>query len=217
LEVCVVDGRPVVIACTEELVDPAGATLYRALHTDLPSAYVFPDPVERARVLPWLFAAYARYAHLFGAVDLVPGRPDGVSAWLPPTGAEETPERLAAAGLDRAEAVAGADALGRFAAMVGHIEARLHEAVPERHWYLFALGVDPLLQRQGLGRALMAAGLARAAADGVPAAWFTMDPSNPAFYARCGATVAAEGIEPNSGHRFWVFRWDPTDRTAEER
>jgi ribosomal protein S18 acetylase RimI-like enzyme len=113
--------------------------------------------------------------------------------------------------------MARADALGRFAAMVGHIEEHLHEAVPEPHCYLFALGVDPARQHQGLDRTLMAAGLARAAADGVPAAWFTMDPSNPAFYARCGATVAAEGIELNSGLRFWVFRWDSPDRTSEER
>jgi ribosomal protein S18 acetylase RimI-like enzyme len=153
--------------------------------------------------------AYTRYAQLFGTVDIVPGQPDAVAAWLPPFGDEETPDRLARAGIDRAPAVLGEAAVGRFGAAFAAMEARLHEIVPVPHWYLFMLVVDPPRQGQGLGSALLEAGLARARADGVPACLLTVEARTLAFYTRHGMRIAYEGPEPTSGMPFWVITHEP--------
>ena len=135
----------------------------------------------------------------------MPGAPDAVAAWVGPEGAEETPERLAASGLDRMPELIGPGPADRFAAMFAHMEGRMRAAVPPPHWYLFILGVDPPRQGQGLGGALLRTGLTRAVADGVPACLLTAQPRNVPFHERHGLRIAEERGEPNSGVRFWVF------------
>jgi ribosomal protein S18 acetylase RimI-like enzyme len=192
----------------EEQIEPVAAMLARAVFDDPISIHAIPDKAERAQSLPALLAAQVRYAQLFGKVEIVPGKPDGAAAWLPPTGAEETPERLAAAGIDRVVETVGPAIADRFATMFQQMEEQLHQAVPEAHWYLFILGVDPPRQRQGLGSALLHAGLERAASEGAPAALLTANPRNIAFYQRKGMQIAHEGIEPSSGITFRVFTKD---------
>ncbi len=67
------------------------------------------------------------------------------------------------------------------------------------HWLLAILGVDPARQRQGLGRAVVAPGLAAADAEHAPAFLETQDPSNIAFYESLGFTVTAELELPHHG------------------
>lgn len=189
--------------------------LARVVFDDPVSVNALPDAAERARLLHRQITAYVRYAHLFGVVDMVPGRPDALAAWLPPVGVEETPERLVQAGLDRAMVAVGKEASDRFAAMFAHMEERMNAVVPVPHWYLFILGVDPTRQDQGLGSVLSRAGLRRAAADGTPACLLTMGPRNVAFYQKNGMRIAYDGIEPTSRYRFWVFTKDPPSPQGE--
>jgi ribosomal protein S18 acetylase RimI-like enzyme len=201
--------RFVITQLKVDQIEPVAAMLARAVFDDPISVHAIPDEAERARALPLLLAAQVRYAQLFGKVEIGPGKPDAAAAWLPPTGAEETPERLAAAGMDRVAETVGPAVADRFAAMFLQMEDQMHHAVPEAHWYLFILGVDPPRQRQGLGSALLHAGLERAASEGAPAALLTANPRNIAFYQRNGMQIAHEGIEPSSGITFWVFTQYP--------
>jgi ribosomal protein S18 acetylase RimI-like enzyme len=187
----------------------------RALFLDPLAVYALPDAVTRAEHLAWMNSAFVRFAQLFGTVDIVPGQPDAVAAWLPPHGAEETPERLAQAGIDQAPAVLGEVAAGRFAAAFAAMESRLHEIVPDPHWYLFMLVVDPPRQGHGLGSALLQAGLARASIDKMPACLLTVEPRNVPFYTRHGMRIAYHGPEPTSGMPFWVFIREPTSGRSE--
>ncbi len=59
------------------------------------------------------------------------------------------------------------------------------------HWYLWALGVAPERQGQGIGGALLAPILARADAEGLPCYLETQTEANVAFYARRGFEVLA--------------------------
>ncbi len=59
------------------------------------------------------------------------------------------------------------------------------------HWYLATLGVEPDLQRRGVGRALLRAWLAEVDRDPVRAYLETDEAENRAFYAR-------EGFEPGA-------------------
>ena len=60
------------------------------------------------------------------------------------------------------------EATSRFFAYGRAVEAMRAAAVPEPHWYLAGIGVDPASAGNGIGGALMQPGLERSGADGVP-------------------------------------------------
>jgi len=64
------------------------------------------------------------------------------------------------------------------------------------HWYLGVLATHPDRAGQGLGRAVMAAGLQAAAATGLPAFLETTNPANVGLYRRTGWEVVAQVPEP---------------------
>lgn len=70
---------------------------------------------------------------------------------------------------------------------VGELMEQFHPAEP--HWYLSMIGVDPSRQGQGLGAALLKAGLARCDADGLPAYLESSSPKNVPLYQRHGFEV----------------------------
>ena len=81
----------------------------------------------------------------------------------------------------------------------------VHALLPvEPHWYLGVLAVDPTRAGRGLGRAVMAAGLARARDDGLPACLETATQANVALYIRGGWAVVSTAEV--GGIRTWVMR-----------
>lgn len=75
---------------------------------------------------------------------------------------------------------------GRF----GRYQAVVHSLMPQApHWYLGVLATHPRHRGRRLGRSVMAAGLARAAADGVPAYLETSNPRNVDVYRSAGFEV----------------------------
>jgi GNAT superfamily N-acetyltransferase len=64
------------------------------------------------------------------------------------------------------------------------------------YWYLGVLATHPDRAGQGLGRAVMAAGLREAAAAGLPAYLETTNPANVGLYRRTGWDVVAQVPEP---------------------
>jgi ribosomal protein S18 acetylase RimI-like enzyme len=73
------------------------------------------------------------------------------------------------------------------------VHEALHDVFPAApFWYLGVLGTNPAYAGRGWGRAAMRAGLARAAADGLPSALETSTPGNVDLYHRAGWTVVRE-------------------------
>lgn len=75
------------------------------------------------------------------------------------------------------------------------------------HYYLFVLGVDPELQRRGLGRALLAALSQRADADGLPCYLETDRATSVALYKSVGYEVLTEEDVPRvAGLHLWTMQ-----------
>jgi len=64
--------------------------------------------------------------------------------------------------------------------------------VPEPHWYLMAIGVEPLHQGKGFGSALVRSGMRRADQDGKVIYLETESEINVSFYERLGFEVIEE-------------------------
>jgi GNAT superfamily N-acetyltransferase len=136
----------------------------------------------------------------------------GVAAWAPPDGAPAShrSRRLTRLASLQVRALfpraaprlqAGFEALGAS-----------HPSVP--HWYLAFVGIDPLRQRRGLGRAILAPALARADDEAVPCYLETPFPDTRAFYKTLGFDETDELYPVPGAPPIWTMTRPPLARAA---
>jgi GNAT superfamily N-acetyltransferase len=202
-----------VVPLGEDRGDEVAALMARAFQDDPLFVFCCPDPGKRARWLPWVCRWSAWLGYLFGQTLGTAGRLDGVAATVGPAGGEFTDEQIARFGYQGGRGAVGTAVWDRsMAALNAALEpahAALRRAVPEPHWLLDVLAVEPVRQGLGIGSALLQAVGARADADGVPAALFTFQPKDLAFYRHHGYAVVREELAPASGPPWWGLRRDP--------
>jgi len=186
----------------------AAAMLARAFHDDPLMRYAIPDSDERARLLPSLYERMIRFGMLAGEVYATSDVPEGVAIWIP-TNAKWTRENIEASGMHEFATLIGNDAYQRYREVVSQEwQARLRE-IPGPGWYLFILGVEPRIQRRGLGGALMRPILARADTEQLVCYLETENERNVAFYLKQGFDLIVSEEAGTSGVRFWTFRRNP--------
>ena len=186
----------------------AAAMLARAFHDDPLMRYAIPDSDERARLLPSLYERMIRFGMLAGEVYATGDVPEGVAIWIPPN-AKWTRENIEASGMHEFATLIGNDAYQRYREVVSQEwQARLRE-IPGPGWYLFILGVEPRVQRRGLGGALMRPILARAYIEQVVCYLETENERNVAFYLKQGFDLIVSEEAGHSSVRFWTFRRNP--------
>lgn len=171
------------------IADPAGGapgrhpvmdTLTLAFSTDAPVRYMFPTAEGFLRNFSRLAAAMAGSALDAGSA-WVAGDAAAAALWLGPGVEPDSGTIVALVG----EAVPE-DRHG----VLEQLGAQMRQFHPrEPHWYLSMIGVDPSRQGQGLGSALLKAGLARCDADGLPAYLESSSPKNVPLYERHGFEV----------------------------
>jgi ribosomal protein S18 acetylase RimI-like enzyme len=81
----------------------------------------------------------------------------------------------------------------------GELE-KLHEQVPQEHWYLEFIGTSDSARGKGLGSALLEDGLSH----GVPTYLESSNPRNLGFYKRHGFQVVRE-LAMNAGPPQWTL------------
>ena len=186
----------------------AGAMLARAFHDDPLMRYTIPDPDERARLLPAMYESMIRFGMLAGEVHATADTPEGVAIWMPPN-AKWTRENMEASGMHEIPTLIGDGAYQRYREVVGREwQVRLRE-VPGPGWYLFILGVEPRVQRRGLGGGLMHPILERADTEQLVCYLETENERNVAFYLKQGFDLVVSEEAGASGVRFWTFRRIP--------
>lgn len=131
------------------------------------------------------------------------GSADGAAVWIPPGRGDEWDEhpwsqpRI----LELSE-----DGGARYEAFWSWIDSHMPD---EPLWLLDSIAVDPRVQGEGYGRALIEAGLSRAATAGCGAILSTGNRRNLAIYASCGFRIIEHGDPPDGGPHVWFMRWDP--------
>ncbi|MGW1342428.1 GNAT family N-acetyltransferase [Kribbella sp. NPDC002412] len=175
---------------SETDVDAAVRTLARAFE-DYPMTRMGLDPdhyLDRLTQYQRLFLTQIGLPH--GRV-WVTSDVSAVAVWTTPA----TPPNAFAPHADAFKELAGsrAELAAEYEQAMGIFRPR------EPVWFLALVGVDPDRRSQGLGRAVIAPGLATADADHSAAFLETQEPGNLGFYESLGFTVIAELELPHRG------------------
>lgn len=184
----------------------AAQVLARAFMVDPAYSTLFPDQVEREQALQGLFGAVIGYGLVYGLVHTTPAV-EGAACWLSPGNTEVTLWRILRTGLGLQRAVARFNPQARqdFLATMAHLDEIHKREVPGSHWYLWALGVDPGCQGQGIGSRLIQPVLTQADRDGVPCYLETQTQGNVSFYENRGFKVVSDGLVPDQEMRIWTM------------
>jgi len=171
-----------------------GEVLARAFADDPVTTWVTPDAARRARALPRLYSAIARFDSIpFGNAWVAVDRDeDGVVGETITGAAVWRPTHRKASALAIPFSLAAGRALGRDIPRMIVTGTAVARARPKAdHWYLQLLGVDPQAQRSGIGSLLMQQALPTVDAAKLPA-YLETTVENLEFYARFGFEVTGE-------------------------
>lgn len=192
----------------------ASLALGRAFARDPAVEYMLGEAPRLSRVT-WLLrqGMRASEAEAGGGATRVAGDPiAGVATWIPPDH-DPIPSfarhlRLGGWALPWR---AGIGVLPRVLRRDEDCARRYRADLCQPEWILDILGVDPAAQGTGIGRALIGDGLARAAADGVPAYLQTYRIENVAWYRTLGFELVSEDSHADVPQG-WGMRWTPPER-----
>ena len=182
-------------------------TLGRAFFDDPVMTWMLPDPAQRAKGLPRMFATMTRYHFLSGTAAEVAatggadaGDIAAAALWDPP--GQWQPSRLE--GLRMMPGFIRA--FGSRVAAGQEVAELMKKHHPEEpHWYLAVIGSDPAHRGVGLGWALMQSRLDRIDADYAPAYLESTKEENLAYYQRFGFVVTGEIALPGGGPTMWAM------------
>lgn len=178
----------------------AAATLAAAFHDDPAIVYMLPDAASRPRRLARLYRWMVK-EHLANGIVLGTANAEVVTLWRPP-GKVHLHEPIWHPGALRFVPI-----FGRHIARAVRLDdaIRAHLPADERWHYLRIAGVRPDCQGKGLGGRAIRAGLAQAAATGVPAVLETATPGNVGLYQSMGFDVLSQWDVPRGGPQFWTM------------
>ena len=178
-----------------------------------PFTWLLPDREQRTRVFPAFAESMFRYAHPPGAgtqVALKAGEVLGCAAWEAPGRGRHGVLRDLAASFFMLRRIRLGDlqSFGKKGAELQKAMAAARPAAP--HWYLAALAVAPEAQGQGIGTALLRAGLARCDTAGAAAYLECLEQLVP-YYQRFGF-ARAHWVELPEGTPRQAGMWRPAQR-----
>lgn len=189
----------------------AGKMLGRAFRDDPMWVSLIPDPDERSEMLLTMFTALARTTPAARGVAEKTPEIHGVALWLAP-GRDIGLWAMVKSGFALARFTLGLPGQDRkrMMAVLREIGDRKKLLMPEPHWYLSAIGVDPDFQGEGIGSALMQHGIARADRGKRPIYLETDTDSNVRFYQHLGFDVLEEMSPQGLDVPLWLMARETT-------
>jgi ribosomal protein S18 acetylase RimI-like enzyme len=184
-----------------EDVRPLAATLGRAFYNDPIMTWMLPNPAQRAKALPRMFATMTRRHFLDGGGAEIASKDATIGAaalWDPPGRWQRS---------RRDELLMMPALLWAFRSRVSAARQVMELMKPvhpqEPHWYLAVIGSDPTVRGAGFGQALMRSRLDRVDAEHAPAYLESSNADNIPYYMRFGFEVTGEITLPDGGPSMW--------------
>ena len=195
---------------TRRQLGQAAEGLTQAFLADPMWTAILPDDRARERLMRPMWKALLRYTQVYGEVTTTHDSA-GAACWLAPNATRTTTLRMLRTGMGLPFAVMRFPRAERFRFLqaMSFVDGFHSKHMPVPHWYLWALGVDPARQRQGIGTALLRPVLARSDREVHPCYLETQVPGNVSFYERLGFRVVEEANVPQQPIHLWFMRRDP--------
>ncbi len=192
-------------SCSETKLTELSSLFGRAFFTDPLYEYIFPEISTRQEAIAWELGNVVRYGLRFGAVH-VDSRLQGCAVWLPPGETDFTEERMSQTGmLDSSEFIVE-DAYKRLEIFIEQSEEVHRRILPDPHWYLVLLGVEPARQKNGIGSALLEYGLSKVDEGRFPVYLETAESENLRFYRKHGFEVREQSALPGGPELWYMIR-----------
>lgn len=179
-----------------------------ALVDDPLTCYLFPDSARRLALFEITLKAHLTYGCLYGDVQMTSAK-DGVAIWLLPGQTNQSLWRLLRAGTVFLPLHFNWQTNRRLIHYMNCADTQHARHAPDKHWYLYFLGVDPARQGQGIGSCLLREVLPQADRQRIPCYLETSAERNVGFYQKHGFRVLSEAVLFDDGPRMWFMRREP--------
>lgn len=183
------------------------STMAGAFADDPLYRYFIPEDAARERFLKKFMAFRLRYGCRYGNVLVADGGV-GVAVFLKP-GHNMGPADLLLCGGLQAMLLCTKEQRERIMRANRFADAIAAQTVGEPCWHLSPICVDPAFQGKGIGKALMAHGLAQIQELSQPCYLETQSAANVAFYRSCGFSEVSRTPAPGTGVDHWGMLWEP--------
>ncbi len=204
------------IPLSDTQLDDATSVLVRAFSNDPGLLYVLPDSARRAELAPVLARAGLRFAMRCGAPLITRGHVHGAAIWFPPNAAPPTEIDLVETGIAEAPGLLGKQSWDKLKRLLDHTDELHLRTVPEPHWYLTILAVDPAWQRRGIGMSLMRPAFDAADREGVRCYLESPTAENTRYYGQRGFQTVAEIIVAGSDFTISLMIREPSRSSNRE-
>jgi ribosomal protein S18 acetylase RimI-like enzyme len=185
----------------------ASEVLAKAFENDPMFSYIFPkDDGRRMGKMKQLFISSLRYSQPFDSIYTTDTL-KGVAIWIPPGKYPMSLWQTIKLGLTLPFQL-GWGGMGRGIQLFNKIEECHNQYMPEPHWYLAVLGVEPVYQNQGVGGRLLEPILKQADGENLPCYLETDGEKNVSFYQKRGFQVV-KAFELSGNLRLWAMRREP--------
>jgi ribosomal protein S18 acetylase RimI-like enzyme len=142
--------------------------LLDAFWDDPLNLYFIPEGENRRKLFSDYFQFRFRFAIKYGEVYSTSLDFEGIAAWFPPGMSDMTSFRMARVGGLNLVRLLGRDTISRMSRIGSHVASMRKQHLPEPHWHLFPIAVDPKHQGKGYAGALMRPMLDRIQNEGLP-------------------------------------------------
>ncbi len=167
--------------CIDVLVD--------AFWDDPLSLYFIPEGENRRNLFSEYLQFRLRFAFKYGEVYSTSPDFEGIAAWFPPGMSDMTNLRLLRVGGLKLVRRLGMDTVSRMSRFGSHTAKLRKQHLPEPHWHLFPIAVDPKHQGKGFASALMRPMLVWIQDEGLPCFLETLNEKLVPLYEHFGFEV----------------------------
>jgi ribosomal protein S18 acetylase RimI-like enzyme len=190
----------------EELATHLGqfaSMLSRAFYKDPFYIYIMPDDEKRMMQLQWWFKILIRYTFKFGDIYYTENH-NGVALWLGPEKPMADDIKVFSMGMILYPFKIGLRNFIRVLNISGQWDKE-HKKMPEKHYYLMVIGVEPEFQQQGIGSRLMIEGLKKADEEDLECFLETVTKEDVRFYTKFQfETAVNKGFAEKE--QFWLMK-----------
>ena len=172
--------------------------LSRAFRDDPFNTYAFPDPEERVKKMPYVYGFLLRYYISYGGSFITSPKLEGVAVWIHSDNLGTSFWRMIISGAIWPAMKMGIETGRRMQVLNNYIERKHRDLMPNKHWYLFLLGVDPKHQGKGYASQLLNGMLSEIDGEGLPCYLETEGDRNVSIYQHFGFKVIDKATVPNT-------------------